>query len=349
MTRLNEKEVIALFSSKLGIKRTINNANDDAAVLHFQDIVDSFGYEGCNAAIVLKSDMLVESTDVPPHMLLWQVARKSVVACVSDMSAKGISPPYLCLISIGIPSTFSKCQIIDLIKGFQRASKEFGVKVVGGDTNRSNELVIDCSMVGVSPGGSYIPKRKGARPGDIVVSSGLFGFSSSGLRILTDNAMAKGHFKRIAIESVLMPVPRQMFGISLAKFFSSSIDSSDGLAASTYELAKQSGVNLVIDNDPSAGKVQQFAVDNGLTVRDLVFYGGEEYEIIATIPEGNLETARTLSAKTKLKLYVIGKVEKGDGKVIILSDRGRRLLLREGGYMHRFSTIRRKRRTKKTG
>jgi thiamine-monophosphate kinase len=335
MTRLNEKEIIGLFSSKLRINKMIKNENDDVVILPLKNIIKHFNYTS-SALLILKSDMLVESTDVPPRMRPWQIARKSVVACVSDMSAKGINPPYLCLISIGIPIRYSKGQIVELVSGFQIASKEFGVKIVGGDTNKSNELVINCNLVGALPRDTHVPKRDGAKPGDIVVCSGVFGFSSCGLKILINNATAKGHFRRIAIQSVMKPEPAQRFGTSMAKFFSSSIDSSDGLAASMYELAKQSEVNLIIDNTPSAKGIKQFAIDNGLAARDLTFYGGEEYEIIATIPKVNLERVMSLTRKLKLKLYIIGKVEKGDGKVIILNESGRQLRLRDRGYMHRF-------------
>ncbi|MFL6472173.1 MAG: AIR synthase related protein, partial [Nitrososphaeraceae archaeon] len=130
MTRLNEKEIIGLFSSRLRINEMIKNENDDVVILPLEKIIKQFKNRS-SVLIVLKSDMLVESTDVPPRMRPWQIARKSVVSCVSDMSAKGINPPYLCLISIGIPSRYSKGQIVELVNGFQMASKEFGVKIVG--------------------------------------------------------------------------------------------------------------------------------------------------------------------------------------------------------------------------
>jgi thiamine-monophosphate kinase len=255
---------------------------------------------------------------------------------MSDMSAKGIEPPYLCLISIGIPSRYSKHHIIDLVRGFKIASREFGIRIVGGDTNKSNELVINCNVASVFPGHKLLPTRTGAKPGDFVISSGVFGYPSSGLNILLNKARANGRFRRTAIKSVLRPKPQLTFGTHMAEFFSSSIDSSDGLAASLYELAKQSKVDLIIDCIPSAKGVQQFARDNGLAAIDLIFYGGEEYEIIATISKINLEMARRLAEKLKLKLHVIGRVEKGDGKVIVLSQRGTRQRLREGGYIHSF-------------
>ena len=125
----------------------------------------------------------------PEECSLWQIARKSIVACVSDLSAKGIKP-YVSMISIGIPKKYSDTEIEDLANGFKIASKEFGVSIVGGDTNESRELVIDCSMIGFSGNSvAKIPKRNGASSGDLIVVSGEFGYSSSGLKILTGNAV----------------------------------------------------------------------------------------------------------------------------------------------------------------
>src|SRR5207237_8794347 len=98
-----------------------------------------------------------------------------------------------------------------------------------------------------------------AKPGDVVVISGTFGLTLAGLEILMRDAKSAGAFRKYAVESVLEPKPRQRFGIALAKFVSSSIDSSDGLAISLYELAGQSGVNIVIDTMPAAEGVEKFA------------------------------------------------------------------------------------------
>jgi thiamine-monophosphate kinase len=335
MSKLNEKEIIRLISYNLRINKGTRHETDDIVVLPLEHIISDFCY--CSsAALVLKSDMLVESTDVPSCMRPWQIARKSIVACISDMSAKGIEPPYTCLISLGIPSRYCKRQIMGLIRGFKIASKEFGVKIAGGDTNKSNELVINCNLARVFLTHGMIPKRSSAKPGDFVISSGVFGYTPSGLAILLSKAKAKGQFRRTAIRSVLRPHPQLIFGTRMAKFFSSSIDSSDGLAASLYEIAKQSQVNLIIDHIPSAKGVQQFAMDNHLEALDLIFYGGEEYEIIATISKVNLKMARRLAQKLKLTFHVIGRVEKGNGKVTVLSQRGTRLPLKEGGYIHKF-------------
>jgi len=328
MSKLNEREIVDIIISKIGIKGDNKRKDDDVSTL-------SLGNMKRMKSLVLKCDMLVESTDVPQGMHPWQIARKSISACVSDLSAKGIKP-QVSLISVGIPKKYSKPEIDDLAKGFQIASKEFDVKIVGGDTNESKELVIDCSMIGFSENcEDNLPGRNGAKPGDLVVVSGEFGYTSSGLKILTKNAKAYGEFKKNAISSVMKPKPAQKFGLSLAKYFSASMDSSDGLAMSLYELARQSVVNILIDNIPSAKGVYQFARDNHLDYKRLIFCGGEEYEIVGTIAPSRLKTAKSTVRRSKLNLFIIGKVVKGEGKVFLADMKtGKRVQLEEMGYIH---------------
>jgi thiamine-monophosphate kinase len=307
MTKLDEREIVQIFTGRLGIAEL-----DDVALL------------GKN--IVFKTDMLVASTDVPPGMEAWQVARKSIVSCVSDLAAKGVRP-HAAMISLGLPRNCTRPYVEGLAKGFAIASKEFGVKIVGGDTNEASGLVIDCSMIGFA--NSKMPARKGARPGDAVVVSGMFGLPPAGLAILMRNAITTGMFRKQAAESVFEPKPRQLFGLALAKYFSSSIDSSDGLAISLYELASQSKVNIVIDRVPAADGVEKFTQENGLNAHELVFHGGEEYEIVATVPKLKLKQAMFTARKAGVSLHIIGRVQRGAGDVFV----GKKLL-ENRGYAH---------------
>ncbi len=318
MTKLDEKQIIQIFANKLGLSNL-----DDVALL--------------DKGIVMKSDMLVESTDIPRGMEAWQAARKSIVSCVSDLAAKGVRP-HAAVISLGIPNSYSMLRpyIEGLAEGFAIASKEFGVKIVGGDTNEASELVIDCSMIGFST--FKVPTRSGAKPGDYVIVSGPFGFAPAGLAILLQNAITVSSsssddsvtFRKHAVKSVLEPYPRQSFGLALARYFSSSIDSSDGLAVSLYELASQSeGVDIIIYNIPFVEGLDKFAQENSLDKNELVFHGGEEYEIVATISPTTISQAEAAARKAGVNLYVIGRVEKGSGKVF-----ARNRLLENRGYMH---------------
>jgi thiamine-monophosphate kinase len=311
MKRLDEKEIISVFSSTLGISDL-----DDVATV------------AVNARqIVFKSDMLVAMTDVPAQMKPWQAARKSVVSCASDLAAKG-AMPLAAMISLGLPQEITRGYVEELARGFKIASQEFGVRIVGGDTNEARDLVVDCSMIGVANG--PVPPRSGARPGDSVVVSGKFGYPAAGLAILMKGARATGNVRRRAVDSVLEPRPRQDFGMELARFFSSSIDSSDGLAISLYAIATQSGVDIKVDYDlAKAEGIDGFAGANGLDAKSLVFYGGEEYEIVATIPQKALKKAQAAARRAKLDLHVIGKVKKGKGEVY-----DGKTLLENRGYTH---------------
>jgi thiamine-monophosphate kinase len=157
----------------------------------------------------------------------------------------------------------------------------------------------------------------------------MFGLPAAGLAILMRGAVTAGVFRKQAVESVFEPEPRQRFGIALARFFSSSIDSSDGLAISLYELAGQSGADIAIDNVPAAEGVEKFAEENGLDAHELVFHGGEEYEIVATIPKSKLRQAVSAARKARVSLHVIGRVQKGSGDVFV----GKKLL-ENRGYVH---------------
>ena len=310
---LDEKEIIQIFSNILNITNL-----DDVAVLE--------------KGIVIKSDMLVARTDVPWGMEAWQIARKSMVSCISDLAAKGVRP-YAAMISLGIPNDCSiqRTDIEGLAKGFAIASKEFEVKIVGGDTNEACDLVIDCSIIGFTR--FNVPTRKGARPGDYVVVSGTFGFTAAGLAILLKKAITDNNnniFREHALKSVLEPYPRLSFGLSLARYFSSSIDSSDGLAVSLYELASQSlDVDIRIDSIPIAEGLEKFAKDNSVDPYDLVFYGGEEYEIVATISSTRIRQVKKVARQTGVDLHIIGRVHKGSGKVF-----ARNKQLKNRGYMH---------------
>jgi thiamine-monophosphate kinase len=349
MTKLNEKEIIDLFYSTLLEKNKIQfQIRDDVSILSFKDLRKNKIKSTNFPNIIIKCDMLVESTDVVKQMKIWQIARKSIVSAVSDMSAKGIKPPYFSLLSLGIPSSWTKNKIKNLILGFEKASKEFGIVFLGGDTNESKELVIDCTLVGfLDSTSNNIPLRNNAKVGDIVITSGEFGYTSAGLKILLVNSKAIPSFKKRAISSILLPKPNQKFGTLLGKYFSSSIDSSDGLGTSLYELAKQSGINFYIDGIPIPGGLIEFAKTNSLDIYDLIFNGGEEYEIIATINPSNLKKVNSLAKKFHLPIFVIGKAATGNGNVFVKYDNelevfhGRKIqknkdyfLLENKGFLH---------------
>ncbi len=278
--------------------------------------------------LVVKSDMLVDKTDVPQGMSWRQAARKSVAMCVSDFAAKGATPDSF-LVSLGLRRETTKKEVVELAKGFHDASVEWHLNLVGGDTNESDNLIIDCTMFGFA---DKIVPRNGARPGQVVVTTGNFGRSSAGLKILLDRAKAEPKFRSAAVDSVLYPRPKLRLGLGLAKVLSSSVDSSDGLAISLYAIAEMSRVGISITHLPCRKDVEKFAKSNGYLVDDLAMYGGEEYEIVGTLDERLLARARRVAKSLGEELVVVGKTTDQSGKVEMLGRRHRRILRK--GWIH---------------
>ena len=311
MRKLSEKKIIDIFQDGLGNGGFVP-----------EDV--EFFKTGKKYAVV-KVDTLVESTDVPPGTKLEDLARKSLVSCISDFAAKGVKPVFG-IISLVIPKKYTKLKIEKLAAGFKMAAKEFQVKILGGDTNEGKELVISFSLFGFS---KKIVKRNGAKTNDLIICSGPFGYSAAGLSILLKNKKYSKTFGVKAKRSVFRPNCRLEFGLKNKNYFSSAMDSSDGLSTTLNEISVQSKKRFIITHAPSEKDVFDFASANKMNVDDLIFNGGEEYEIVATINPIHLERIKKYAKNHKIRLYEIGYVTKGRGvfyqknqKLIRIKDKG---------------------------
>jgi thiamine-monophosphate kinase len=274
--------------------------------------------------------MLVRKTDMPPGMSFREAARKTVAMCVSDFAAKGARPDSF-LVSLGVPRGTTEAQIKELARGFKDASIEWRVKLIGGDTNEADDLVIDCVMAGFA---ENIVTRSGARPGELVVTTGYFGYPPSGLRVLMENAHATKDFRDRAVRSVFHPVPNLELGLGLARYMDSSMDSSDGLAICLHTIADMSHVGITLDQLPVKRDVRKFARENHLQLNELVFGGGEEYLIVGTIKREHLEKARECASAAGGVLLVLGQVTREVGKVVIQEEHGRTTPIGRIGWTH---------------
>ena len=315
MKNPDEREIIKTFQRRFGKSRFLG---DDVEVLKIG-----------SSRIIVKSDMLVQSTDVPPGMKIKEIARKSLVACVSDLACKGIKPSFATM-ALAIPHSFTKKMINQLADGFALASKEFGLKIVGGDTNQGKELVIEVSMFGT--GNKKMSSRGGAKTGDIIATSGPFGYSSSGLKIILEKCKANPQFRKKSINKVMNPTARLEFGLQAAKYFSSSMDSSDGLSITLNDMSQQSKSRFVIFGFPTKYDVIEFAARNKIDLKDLVFCGGEEYEMVFTISPLDLNQVRNIARKLKVPLFEIGYVARG--KNVVLMEKFRPKIIKRCGWIH---------------
>jgi len=278
--------------------------------------------------LLIKSDMLVRRTDVPNGMTYRQAARKAVASCVSDFAAKGASPDSF-LVSLGLPKNMAEREVKDLAEGFADSAREWKVKLVGGDTNEADDLVIDCTMFGFA---QKVTPRRGAGVGEVVVSSGYFGLSQAGLKILLQGAKADPSFRKRAVESVFNPKPRLEFGLAISKFLTASIDSSDGLAICLHTIAAMSRVGISLEKLPYDRDVEMFAEMNGYSLEELVLYGGEEFEIVGTLPRRLLAKARDAARSLGQELLLIGETTSEKG--VRLRTSGGERAVENRGWVH---------------
>ena len=281
---------------------------------------------------VIKTDMLVASTDMPPQMTLRQAARKAVVMNISDLAAKGVKPLAV-LASLGLPRGLGEEQIRQIGLGLNEGAREYGAYVLGGDTNEAPDIIIDCHVLGVCRKETLIT-RSGAKPGDILATTGTFGKTAAGLRIFLQGLTAPEQIAKPLKESVLMPVARLKEGLAMAETggVSASIDSSDGLAWSIYELSRASGVGFTIEKLPIAEEAEKFAALHNLDPKELCLYGGEEYELVVAVKPEKWRMVESAVESVGGRLIRIG-VATPDRR-LLLKWRGEAIPIEPRGWEH---------------
>ena len=314
MKKLDESSIIKIFQSKLGNKKFIS---EDVETINLG-----------KTKIIAKTDTLVESTDIPPKMKLMDAARKSIVACVSDFASKGVRPQYG-IISVNLPKNISRLEIVDIAKGFKKAANEYDIKILGGDTNAGKEIVFNVSIFGNS---DKIVPRKGSKEGDLIFVTGPFGYTTIGLELLLGKRKGKGKFIEKSIRSFINPKPRLNFGLKNKKYFSSSMDSSDGLSTTLNEISKQSGSKFLINIIPVRKDLENYVKKHKMNLNELVFHGGEEYEFVFTVPPKYKKIIEKNASILKTPIIQIGHVTSGKG--VFVNNTKNYVNLKDLGWKH---------------
>ena len=272
---------------------------DDAAVLKLSE----------GKLLVAAVDTLVEKVHFDlSYYSYFDLGWKSLAVNLSDIAAMGANPKWA-LVSIGLPERTKVEDILEFYKGMKALGDMYDVSVVGGDTVSSpGRLYVSVTLLGEVPRRRMV-LRKGAKPGDLILTTGSLGGAAPGKRI-----------------KHLRPEPRVKEGRIIASGGATSmIDSSDGLSRSLAELCKASGKGALLFEGliPRAKKA---------SLKEAL-HGGEDYELVFTCPKRRAGAIIKKLAKLS-KASVIGRMTNNKGRVVLSCAGGKEKELEIRSFEH---------------
>ena len=295
---------------------SIVSVGDDAAVL------DHFGKQ-----VVVTTDMLVEGIHFDlMYTPLKHLGYKSVIVNLSDIYAMNATPQQITL-SIAFSNRFSVEALEEFYEGVYAACERYNVDLIGGDTTSSQKgFVISVTAIGEVAPDKYV-KRSTAKTGDLICVSGDLGGAFLGLTLLerekkvfleTKGVQPDLENQDYIIGRFLKPEARK----DIIEFFAaekimptSMIDISDGLSSEILHICKQSKMGCVLYEEkiPINEMARQFAYKLEIDPTACALSGGEDYELLFTIDQGDYNKIASND-----DISIVGHVtEPEEGSVII--------------------------------
>jgi thiamine-monophosphate kinase len=325
-----KKQLAKGYNLPKSYKPIVVGIGDDAAVVETEP----------DKLLVATTDILIEDIHfdlktTSPYDLGW----KLLAVNLSDIAAMGATPRYG-LVVLGLPVNTSVETVDNLIHGALDLAKKFKVFLIGGDTVTSpDKLVVNLVLWGTVPRDRVL-KRSGAKVKDKIMVTGTIGDSSAGLEILqTLKAHTKTSWARKLINKHLLPYPRlQEAGLmARRKLVHGMIDSSDGLSISLKFICQASrvGAKIWADKIPLSRELRCYADFAGRAAYSYALYGGEDYELIFTVPADKEEKIKRLLQKfSDTRITTIGEIVPAQKGLTLVDNNGKITELKTGGYEH---------------
>ena len=299
---------------------------DDAAILQAQ-----------GDDIVVTTDAIVEGVhflkDDPPDT----VARKALRVNLSDLAAKGATPAGFVL-TLALREV-SEAWLAPFAQALGADAMQFGCPLLGGDTvSTPGPLMISITAFGRVPPQRMV-LRSGAKPGDHVVVTGSIGDAALGLDVLKGGAAAAAlaadaDARDALIQRYRVPQPRVALAQAVRDHASAAMDVSDGLMGDLAKLCAASNVSASIDAAaiPRSAPVRTLLKQGQVAIETIVS-GGDDYEILCTIPENRLDSFESAAARAGVPVAVIGAVVAGSASARLFEGT-REIALSRLSYSH---------------
>jgi len=315
---LGEFGLIDYLTKNFEIKNagTILSVGDDAAV------IDHFGKQ-----TVITTDLLLEGVHFDlMYTPLKHLGYKSVIVNLSDIYAMNAEPTHI-TVSIGISNRFSVEAVSEIYEGIHIACEKYQVDLIGGDTSMSQKgIVISVTAIGEVAPGKFV-QRSTANKGDLLCVSGDLGGAFLGLTLLErekkiwlENPEIQPDLEgeKYIVGRILRPEARK----DIPEYFqqndiipTSMMDISDGLSSEAIHICKQSnlGCRIYEEKIPLAEETRNAAFKFGLDPTVCALNGGEDYELLFTIKQEDLEKIVPGS-----DIHIIGYMtEESEGRKLI--------------------------------
>jgi thiamine-monophosphate kinase len=276
-------------------------------------------WSGDDAAVVRARPLAVTSIDTVVDGVHFSLAThsaadvgwKALATALSDLAAMGAEPGEA-YVSLVLPGEFGGA--LELVAGMEELAERCGVTIAGGDVVSGPVLTVTVAVTGWAEREEELVGRDGARAGELVGVTGELGGSEAGRRTLERGEREPAE----AIRRHLRPEPRLREGRALAAAGATAmIDLSDGLATDAGHLAASSGVGLRIELEPLpvAAAVERAAAEAGTDPARFAAAGGDDYELLFTIPAG-----RRAAAEAAAPVTWLGAVVPGGGLLLVGAD-----------------------------
>ena len=285
---------------------------------------------------VISMDTQVEGIHFPDGKFDAGTAEKLIRVNISDLVAKGANPLGYFL-SLALCEDVDQEALADFSAGLASAQARYNIKLWGGDTTRStNKNVLTITMIGTVPKGKTV-LRSGAKAGDLICVTGKIGDSHLGLKTILKQMDADKNQTKTWLQSYHLPNPPYGLRGEVQKYASAAIDISDGLLADAGHIADVSGVGMdvFLTTIPlsSASTKWVLSQPKHRDARLQLATGGDDYQVLMTIPEKSLSGLKKQADKVGIPITVIGKVTTGLG-VKCRDSQGNEIDVEKPGYRH---------------
>lgn len=290
-------------------------------------------------SILITTDSLIESVHFRTDWTSWEdLGWKALAVNISDIASMG-GVPVLATISLSLTGRELVSDLEALYRGMGEIALAEEVVIAGGDIVRApHDFGIHVTVLGHTRNGRYLA-RSGAQPEDLIAVTGTLGAAAAGLALLLlpkDDPRREASTAPLLIEAHTRPQPRVQTGrLALEHGATAAMDLSDGLFGDLPKILAASGVDATLDLEsiPVAAAIRALFPDRWL---ELATRGGEDYELLLTMPVDRVAALQSAMADIGQTLTVIGDIgpRSGSPTLIARSLSGERFPVTEGAFDH---------------